>query len=97
MPSLLVLAVPVYAPLSVWPRQVSTLLAYQSSSLREVIPSPPKEESMPPWESTLAPDINAVRLLADGDAACMKTIGGGTCTIQSKVPIGWVIRTPSIT
>lgn len=88
MPLLLVLAVPVYGPLSVWQRQVSTLLAYQSSSLQEVIPSPLKEVSMPPWESTLRPDINAVRVLADGAAACTKMIGGGTCTIQSKVPIG---------
>ena len=62
-------------------KQDSIQHAYQSSSQLEVIPLPPKGASM----LHLGSEYNILRhefVVANRYAACTRTIGDGTCTIQ---------------
>ena len=94
MPLLLAPEGPAFALLSVWRRQVSIPLVYQSYFPREVTQLPRKGESMLHWESE---NLRVGRLVCGftdnvASLACTRMTGGGTCMIQSKGQIGLVTK-----
>ena len=89
---------PVCVPRSVLQKQDSIPPAYRSCSPQEAIRWRHKEGSMQRLESKTVCVLHEAEGRSDITLiACMRTIGDGTCMIQSRAQTGWEIKTPYTT